>query len=202
MFDFGRTSNEAKTKKNVTDHPKWSVYLASRRSDPNFCGQANISKTLFPPEIVSDPVGLNAYEKTGAPQYWMHCWIESRGITSFHSIQLPQARKSVAETMSKSRKEKIMEMLVAEPDDQFLRYSLAMELQKEDAVTEGETLFRGLMADPTPHVPSFFMLAQMLVRNDRTPDAIPVLEAGIQQARQQKDTHAASEMSEFLSMLE
>ncbi|MDA1051251.1 MAG: hypothetical protein O3C40_12335 [Planctomycetota bacterium] len=60
---------------------------------------------------------------------------------------------------------------------------------------------RGLMADDPPHVPSFFMAGQHLTKQDRIAEARDVLRVGIEQARQQGNTHAAGEMSEFLAGL-
>ena len=102
---------------------------------------------------------------------------------------------------AQSRKEQIQALLVDDPHDQFLRYGLAMELQKEELYSESEELFRGLMNDTAPYVPAFFMLAQQLVREDRANDAKPVLEQGIRQAELQSYQHAAMEMTGFLESL-
>ena len=58
-----------------------------------------------------------------------------------------------------------------------------------------------LPVDDPPYIPAFFMAAQHLVRRDRTEEARAILRDGIEQARQQADAHAASEMSEFLAEL-
>ena len=100
-----------------------------------------------------------------------------------------------------SRREKIEAMLADEPQDCFLRYSLAMELQKEGRDEESLACFRQLMAETPPHVPSFFMAGQQLTRMGRIDEARTILRDGIDQARQQGDTHAAGEMSEFLASL-
>jgi len=97
-----------------------------------------------------------------------------------------------------SRREKIEALLVEEPRDTFLRYSLAMELQKEG---DGEASLRGfhdLMQDEPPHVPAFFMAAKLYAQLGRPADARRVLREGIEQSRAQGDQHAANEMSEFL----
>jgi hypothetical protein len=100
-----------------------------------------------------------------------------------------------------TRREKIETMLLDEPDDTFLRYSLAMELDKEGAhVTSLEKLAE-LSRDEPPYVPAFFMAGQQLVRLNRVTEARTILRDGIEAARQQNDTHAAGEMSEFLATL-
>jgi predicted Zn-dependent protease len=100
-----------------------------------------------------------------------------------------------------SRREKIEAMLAEEPGDTFLRYSLAMELDKEGDHAESLAKFRELTRDQPPYVPAFFMSAQQLARLGRMPEARESLRAGIEAARVQGDAHAAGEMSEFLASL-
>ena len=100
--------------------------------------------------------------------------------------------------MASSRREKIEALLTDEPGDQFLRYSLAMELDKEAEHEASLQHLASLQRDPTPYVPSFFMAAQQLARLGRLDDARSALRTGIDEARRQGDGHAAAEMSEFL----
>lgn len=100
-----------------------------------------------------------------------------------------------------NRRQKIEAMLAQDPADQFLRYALAMELDKEGSSDRSIELFRGLMQDPSPHVPSFLMAAQQLTRLDRIDEARAVLRTGVEEARRQGNSHAASEMSELLMSL-
>jgi predicted Zn-dependent protease len=100
-----------------------------------------------------------------------------------------------------SRREKIEAMLQDEPQDQFLRYSLACEYDNEDRPAESLALLQGLMADQPPHVHSFLRGAQLLVKVGRTADARTTLRTGIEAARQQGELHAAGEMGELLASL-
>ena len=100
-----------------------------------------------------------------------------------------------------SRREKIEAMLKEEPEDQFLRYSLACEYDNEDRTEESLALFQGLIADQTPHVHAFFRGAQLLVKLDRIAEARALLRDGIEAARQQNELHAAGEMGELLASL-
>ena len=59
-----------------------------------------------------------------------------------------------------SRREKIEAMLDDEPNDVFLRYSLAMELDKEGNHDASLTRLSELTRDKPPYVPAFFMAAQ------------------------------------------
>jgi hypothetical protein len=100
-----------------------------------------------------------------------------------------------------SRREKIEAMLADEPGDVFLRYSLAMELDKEGDHAASLTRFDELSRDEPPYVPAFFMAAQQLARLERIAEARTYLRNGIEAARAQGNAHAAGEMSEFLASL-
>jgi hypothetical protein len=100
-----------------------------------------------------------------------------------------------------SRRAKIEAMLADEPRDVFLRYSLAMELDKEGDHDASLALFGELTRDDPPYVPAFFMAAQQLARLQRVSEARTYLRDGIEAARRQSNAHAAGEMSEFLASL-
>lgn len=100
-----------------------------------------------------------------------------------------------------SRREKIEALLADEPDDAFLRYSLAMELDKEGDHEASLAGLRSLMENSPPYVPAFFMAAQQLVRLGRIEEARSSLRSGIDEARRQGDGHAAGEMSDMLAGL-
>jgi hypothetical protein len=100
-----------------------------------------------------------------------------------------------------TRREKIEAMLEAEPRDTFLRYSLAMELEKEGQHERSLSGLSDLMADSPPYVPAFFRAGQQLAGLGRIEEARAALRSGIDAARVQGDSHAAGEMSEFLASL-
>ena len=100
-----------------------------------------------------------------------------------------------------SRREKIEAMLADEPGDTFLRYSLAMELQKEERHEDSLKLLNELTQDDPPYVPAYFMAGQQLGGLRRINEAREILRNGIEEARKQNDHHAAGEMSEFLASL-
>ena len=100
-----------------------------------------------------------------------------------------------------SRREKIEAMLAEDPRDVFLRYSLAMELDKEGANDASLAGLAELARDDPPYVPAFFMAAQQLARLGRVNEARANLRDGIEAARMQGNAHAAGEMSELLASL-
>jgi thioredoxin-like negative regulator of GroEL len=103
--------------------------------------------------------------------------------------------------MTVSRRSKIESMLADDPGDQFLRYSLALELEKEAEHDASLNHLASLQREAAPYVPAFFMAAQQMVRLGRVEEARGVLRDGIEEARRQGNAHAAGEMSEFLVSL-
>lgn len=97
--------------------------------------------------------------------------------------------------------EQLESLLNESPDDSFLLYALAMELDNCGQHDRSLSIFDQLMRQTPPYVPAFFMSAQQLARIDRTIEARPILESGIKNARTQNDSHAAGEMAEFLATL-
>jgi hypothetical protein len=100
-----------------------------------------------------------------------------------------------------TRREKLEAMLADAPRDAFLRYALALELEKEGDHAGSLSRLAELQRDDPPYVPAFFMAAQQLVAQDRIAEARAALRDGIDQARQQSNAHAAGEMSELLAQL-
>lgn len=100
-----------------------------------------------------------------------------------------------------TRRERIESMLADDPRDVFLRYSFAMELEKEGDHERSLEYLRGLMSETPPYIPAFFRSGQQLASLGRTNEARASLRDGIEHARRQGDAHAAGEMSEFLASL-
>jgi predicted Zn-dependent protease len=100
-----------------------------------------------------------------------------------------------------SRREKIEAMLADDPADTFLRYSLALEREKEGDHERSLQGLAELTRDQPPYVPAFFMAGQQLVRLSRIDEARSMLRDGIDAARQQGNAHAAGEMAELLTQL-
>ena len=100
-----------------------------------------------------------------------------------------------------TRRQQIETMLQDEPDDTFLQYALAMELDKEGEHEMSLGWLEKLTQHSPPYVPAFFMAGQQLARLDRTTEAQDWLARGITEAQQQGNLHAAGEMTEFLATL-
>lgn len=103
--------------------------------------------------------------------------------------------------MAKSRRERLEEMLAADPDDPFLRYGLAMEQASagdDEAAARG---FADLMRVAPDYVPAYLQAAQVLSRLSRDDDARAACRAGVAAAQKAGNDHAAGELQGFLDLL-
>lgn len=83
--------------------------------------------------------------------------------------------------MSVSRRHKIEAMLLDEPDDIFLRYSLAIELCGENEWETGHAMLVQLTHMTPPYVPAFFMIANLAVPKGLLDTARGALRDGIEE---------------------
>lgn len=100
-----------------------------------------------------------------------------------------------------SRREKIEALLADSPNDEFLRYSLALELEKEGQHEESLRRLAELAHGQPPYVPAFQMAGQQLASLERYDEARAILRDGIDAARHAGNSHAAGEMAELLARL-
>ncbi len=100
--------------------------------------------------------------------------------------------------MTQSRRQKIEAMLQDEPDDVFLRYSLALLMEADGEWEASLDILQELARGDPPYVPAYQMAAQHLVKYGKPEDARRALREGIEEARHQDLTHAAGEMAELL----
>lgn len=103
--------------------------------------------------------------------------------------------------MTASRREKIEALLKDDPDDVFLRYSLALELEATPDWEAGLEILENLARATPPYVPAFHMAARSLIQRERVADARRALREGIEAARAAGASHAAAEMAELLMSL-
>jgi len=105
---------------------------------------------------------------------------------------------------SATRRQQIEEMLTEEPNDEFLRYGLAMEyLSEGDSESDIQQLRALIALNPAkPYVPAYLMAAQTLVKLGRAGEAIPLLREGVTVAQKQGNDHAAGEMQGLLDSVE
>ncbi|NNM87097.1 MAG: tetratricopeptide repeat protein [Phycisphaerae bacterium] len=100
------------------------------------------------------------------------------------------------------RLEELRKMLAGDPGDPFLRYAMAMEYVKAGDSGQAIAEFQRLIADHPAYVAAYFMCGRALRDRGDKSAAHQIWLQGIAKAREINDPHAASEMSEELSLLE
>jgi len=103
--------------------------------------------------------------------------------------------------MTQTRRQKIEALLRDDPDDCFLRYSLALDLEGGGEWEASLELLEALGREEPAYVPALQMAGQFLAARGRYDEARTALREGIEAARAQGNAHAAGEMAELLMSL-
>ncbi len=93
-----------------------------------------------------------------------------------------------------SRIEKLNEFLKTNPTDSFLQHALALEYIKLGDDEKARGLFEALLNREPGYIGSYYHLAKLLERNDKTEEAIKVYERGMEEAKKAGDNHALGEL--------
>lgn len=104
--------------------------------------------------------------------------------------------------MEKTRLEFLQETLATDPENTFVRYGLAMELQNAGKATEAWAHFDYLLTHHPEYSAAYFQAAMLLMKLDRREEARKVLEVGIEVTGRQGNAHAQSELRGALDDLE
>jgi predicted Zn-dependent protease len=96
----------------------------------------------------------------------------------------------------------LKEILTMDPANAFARYGLAMEYVNRGEIATGLAEFDTLLAANPDYTAGYFMAAQTLAKEERVPEAIERLHAGIASARRTGNNHALSEMQGMLDELD
>ncbi len=100
------------------------------------------------------------------------------------------------------RLQKLRTLLAAEPDDGFLLYGVAQELQKLGRFLEACEFYDRAIAVDAKECYAFFHKAKALEQAGRRADAAASLRTGLARARTVGDHKASSEIEGFLDDLE
>jgi Tfp pilus assembly protein PilF len=101
----------------------------------------------------------------------------------------------------KSRRQRLEEMLAADPNDPFLRYGLAMDYASGGDDEAAAKCFADLLRVSPDYVAAYLQAGQVLVRLNRDDEARTVYQTGVTVAQRVGDAHAAGELQGFLDML-
>jgi tetratricopeptide (TPR) repeat protein len=104
--------------------------------------------------------------------------------------------------MEKPRLEFLQEALAASPENTFVRYGLAMELQNAGQPAEAWQHFEYLLTHHPDYSAAYFQAGTLLVKMGRYNEARKVLERGIEVTGRQGNAHAQSELQAALDDIE
>ncbi len=90
--------------------------------------------------------------------------------------------------------EKLNEFLKATPKDNFVRHALALEYIKIGEDLKARILFEEILTESPEYIGSYYHLAKLLEKLEKTELAIEWYEKGMLAAKQAKDNHAYNEL--------
>lgn len=93
-----------------------------------------------------------------------------------------------------NRIEKLLELLAATPDDNFLQHALALEYVKAGKDEAAQKLFENILTKSSDYVGSYYHLAKLFERNNNIEQALSWYEKGMAAAKQAGDQHAYNEL--------
>lgn len=85
-------------------------------------------------------------------------------------------------------------MLADSPGDSFLNHALALEYIKTGEDGMARELFEGILEREPDYVGSYYHLAKLLERNEKSALAIQWYEKGMEAAKKANDQHAYNEL--------
>jgi Tfp pilus assembly protein PilF len=89
---------------------------------------------------------------------------------------------------------KLNEFLKANPKDSFVQHALALEYIKLGNDEQARLLFEEILNREPGYIGSYYHLAKLLERNDKTEEAIKVYEKGMEEAKKAGENHAYGEL--------
>lgn len=99
------------------------------------------------------------------------------------------------------RREQLEALLAKDPQDVFLAYAVAMAWASEGHPDKAIAQLAEIGRRTPDYVAAWFQQGQLLAAEGEIATAREVIRAGIEAAERTDDTHALSEMTEFLESL-
>ena len=93
-----------------------------------------------------------------------------------------------------SRIDQIRQFLQDSPNDSFLRYALAQELQKQGDVEAAKEAYLWLTDNQPSYVATYYHLGKLLITQGEKEPAWAWFNLGIEHAKAAKELHALSEL--------
>ncbi len=95
---------------------------------------------------------------------------------------------------SMDRIEKLKEFLKSNPHDSFVQHAMALEYIKLGKDEVARSLFQEILQREPAYIGSYYHLAKLLERDEKTEEAIKVYEKGMEEAKKLGDNHSYGEL--------
>ena len=92
------------------------------------------------------------------------------------------------------RIEKLKEFLMSNPEDSFLQHAIALEYIKLGYDEPAKSLFEEILNREPGYIGSYYHLAKLLERNNKTEEAVAVYVKGMEEAKKADENHAYGEL--------
>jgi Tfp pilus assembly protein PilF len=89
---------------------------------------------------------------------------------------------------------KLNEFLKANPGDSFVQHALALEYIKLGNDEQARVLFEEILNREPGYIGSYYHLAKLLERNDKSEEAVKVYEKGMEESKKSGDNHSFGEL--------
>lgn len=96
------------------------------------------------------------------------------------------------------RLEELNRLILEEPNDPFLKYARALELEKRGNSTEASTHLQELISLFPDYLPAYYQSGRLLITIGNFKQAAVVLKSGIALAQKLKNRHAHAELNGLL----
>ena len=93
------------------------------------------------------------------------------------------------------------DFLKVNPADSFVQHAMALEYIKLGNDEAARPLFEEIINREPGYIGSYYHLAKLLERNDKTDEAIKVYERGMEEAKKSGDNHSYGELKGALEEL-
>lgn len=103
--------------------------------------------------------------------------------------------------MENNRVKKLKELLLAQPEDLFLLYALALEFMQAGQAPQALEYFKKIRNLDPSYLPLYYQMGKLLSRLQQKSEAIEILEAGLVLATEKKESRTLAEISNALSNL-
>lgn len=126
-------------------------------------------------------------------------WVVSQIVVYATKTKISDAKLNPGKSgqifyINMDRIEKLKEFLEANPADCFVRHAMALEYIKLGNDEAARGLFEEILNREPGYIGSYYHLAKLLERNDKTEEAIRVYEKGMEEAKKAGDNHAFGEL--------